>query len=199
MKVILASASPRRSDILRRMGIPFTVQAASVEAEAEGKALVRSYGGKPEEYVQYLSMQKALAVAATVAEDGLVIGADTVVSLDGEILEKPANVQEAISMITRIQGRAHDVYTGVAAVGTGALGEHRISFAEGVKVHVFPMRPEQIREYATREDVLDKAGAYGIQGRFGLFIEKIEGDYNTVVGLPVARLYQECLGRGLRL
>ncbi len=135
-------------------------------------------------------MQKALDVASRCG-DGIVLGADTVVSQGGEIMGKPADEEDAVRMISRLQGSVHSVFTGVTLVKK-AEGHTRIrTFSSETKVYVYPMSEEEIREYVRTGEPMDKAGAYGIQGRFGAFIEKIEGDYNTVVGLPAAAVYQE--------
>lgn len=120
------------------------------------------------------------------------IGADTVVSSEGRILGKPASEEEAEEMIRSLAGKSHQVYTGVTLIWKEPSGEtKRSSFAEGTDVFVYPMDEEEIRAYARCGEPMDKAGAYGIQGRFAAYVEKIEGDYSNVVGLPVGRLYQE--------
>ena len=182
-KIILASASPRRRELLAQIGLPFTVQVSSVEEVITKTA--------PEEIVMELSAQKAEDVKKNTEEDCIVIGADTIVSYsDGEktqILGKPGSEEEAFGMLKLLQGNSHQVYTGV----TICFGEQIRTFYEKTQVHVYPMNEEQIEEYIKTGEPMDKAGAYGIQGRFAAFIKGIEGDYNNVVGLPVGRLYQE--------
>ncbi|MCI9487942.1 MAG: septum formation protein Maf [Lachnospiraceae bacterium] len=178
-KLILASASPRRREILALAGLPFEVRAGSGEEQA--------HGTDPEEIVKELSAGKA-AEALEGAEDGdIVVGADTVVALFGTVFGKPKDEAEACSMLRSLQGRAHQVYTGVSVwkKGSGRI----CTFAEATKVHVLPMSDREIREYVKTGEPMDKAGAYGIQGRFAVYVRGIEGDYQNVVGLPLARLY----------
>ncbi len=192
MRIVLASASPRRRELLEQIGITFEVQVSEVEEKISTDV--------PCYLVQSLSRQKAEAVfggLAGLAEEVLVIGADTVVSCDGRILGKPKSGEQAEEMLRLLQGRSHEVYTGVTLLHRSA-GEtadassiQGKSFYECTKVRFFPMSGEEIREYVATGDSLDKAGAYGIQGFCARYISGIEGDYNNVVGLPVGRLYQE--------
>ena len=138
-----------------------------------------------------LSLQKAEDVARHQQPGTIVIGADTVVAAEGKILGKPKSHQEAYEMIESFQGKTHQVFTGVTLIYCGTNGTTVRSFAERTDVHVYPMTPEEIRLYAEDEEPMDKAGAYGIQGRFAAFIKGIDGDYSNVVGLPVGRVYQE--------
>lgn len=184
----MASASPRRKELLSQIGVEYEVIPSVVE-EKMTKTL-------PEEIVQELSAQKAEDVCRRLveqgAEDFLVIGADTVVSLDGAVMGKPADEAEACRMLERLQGKAHQVYTGVTLCGSGKGGDAFCrTFYEMTDVTMFPMEQEEIRAYVETGEPMDKAGAYGIQGRCAAYIEKINGDYNNVVGLPVGRLYQE--------
>ena len=181
-KNVLASGSPRRRELVRQIGISFEV----VKAEGEEKITTDD----PEEAVKELAMQKAQEVADRVDAD-VVIGADTVVAVDGEIMGKPKDPADAARMIHRIQGRDHEVLTGVAVILKKGEVETTINFAETTRVHVFPMTEEEIQAYASSKEPMDKAGAYGIQGLFAAYVSGIEGDYNNVVGLPVGRLYQE--------
>jgi septum formation protein len=177
--LILASASPRRSEILRAVGWPFETHPAGVdETRLDGEAA--------EDFVRRLAREKAEAVART-RLFGLVLGADTTVVVDGEILEKPLDAGDARRMLGRLSGRWHEVLTGVALVraetGRAAVGVERtrVRFAETTA--------EEIAWHVETGDVLDKAGAYAVQGRAALFIEGIEGDYWNVVGLPVRLVY----------
>lgn len=181
-KIILASGSPRRRELLTQIGISFEV----MKAEGEEKITTDD----PEEAVKELAMQKAQEVAGRVDAD-VVIGADTVVAVDGEIMGKPKDPEDAVRMIHRIQGRDHEVLTGVAVILKKGEVETTINFAETTRVHVFPMTEEEIQAYVASKEPMDKAGAYGIQGLFAAYVSGIEGDYNNVVGLPVGRLYQE--------
>lgn len=201
IKIILASASPRRRELMQQIGLEFEVKVSDVDEKVSSKV--------PEKVVQELSRQKAEAVADTeiaavsgtdgeadarTRESGtLVIGADTIVACDGEILGKPKTEEDAARMLRMLSGRAHEVYTGVTFVyadpDDGSRKVH--TFFECTKVHFAPMTEEEIAEYVATKDPLDKAGAYGIQGFCARYITGIEGDYNNVVGLPVGRVYQE--------
>jgi septum formation protein len=185
--LILASSSPRRSEILTAVGWPFETHPAGVDE-------TRLAGEGPEAFVTRLAREKAEAVART-RLFGLVLGADTTVLVDGEILEKPRDADDARRMLRSLSGRWHEVLTGVALVRaeTGrvsvGLERTRVRFAE--------TSDEEIDWHVLTGDVLDKAGAYAIQGRAALFIEAIDGDYWNVVGLPVRLVYE--LARGLEV
>ena len=183
IKVILASASPRRLELLRQVGIEPVVEPSHVD-----EAITST---EPDKAVMELSAQKAEDIAVLHAgEDAVVIGADTVVAADGEILGKPSNREDAVRMLTLLQGRAHQVYTGVTLVFCG--GKPRtVTFAERTDVFVCPMSRAQIEAYVDTGEPMDKAGAYGIQGCFAAWVEGISGDYNNVVGLPVGRVCRE--------
>lgn len=192
MKIILASASPRRRELLEQIGLRFEVMTSQVEE--------RISSVRPDEVVEELSRQKAEAVGEmlrqrfSVTEEGLlVIGADTVVALEGAILGKPSDGREAFRMLERLQGREHEVYTGITFLyGAAGAAEWTVKcFHERTKVSFYPMTEAEISEYVNTGDPLDKAGAYGIQGFCARYVRGIEGDYNNVVGLPVGRLYQE--------
>lgn len=178
LQIILASASPRRRELLGQLGLAFTVHAANVDervSEPPGPALL----------VEHLATIKAAAVAKTYPEH-LVIGADTVVVIDGEILGKPVDRAHAIAMLRRLQGREHQVFTGIALL----QGERSVVAHEETIVRFRPLSDEQIERYVDSGDPMDKAGSYGIQGRAGAMIEGIRGDYFNVVGLPLCRLVQ---------
>jgi septum formation protein len=182
--LILASSSPRRSEILTAVGWPFEAQAAHIdETRLDAEA--------PEELVSRLARGKAERVAST-RLFGLVLGADTTVVVDGHILEKPRDEEDARRMLRLMSERWHEVLTGVALVsaesGRSATGLER------TRVRFAAMSDEEIAWHVETGDVLDKAGAYAIQGRAALFIEAIEGDYWNVVGLPVRLVYE--LARG---
>ena len=185
MNYILASQSPRRRELLAKLGISFEIEPAIGEEVPCGK--------RPREVVQNLALAKAKEIAASHMgmPDPVVIGADTVVVCDETILGKPKDRQDMAAMIRRLQGRSHEVYTGVALCyeKDGLPCCH--SFYECTKVHFYPMSEEQIASYAAHSDGLDKAGGYGIQSDAAVYIKGIEGDYNNVVGLPVARLFRE--------
>ena len=192
VRVILASGSPRRLELLRQVGIEPEVEPSHVEEVITSTI--------PDQVVMELSRQKAENIAALhAAEDAVVVGADTVVAFDGKILGKPKDKEDAVRMIRMLQGHIHQVYTGVTLVFCGKLsGESgsvvdKITFAEKTDVHVCPMTEEQIRAYVETGEPMDKAGAYGIQGYFAAWVQGISGDYNNVVGLPVGRVYRTML------
>lgn len=190
MKYILASKSPRRRELLGKLGIAFTVDAAAGEE--------RMCGETPELIVKNLAKDKAKEVAARhVGEHAVTIGADTVVVVNGEILGKPKDRADMKRMIMQLQNHTHEVYTGVALCYGGEGEERCHTFAECTRVRFYPMTEAQMESYAMHSDGLDKAGGYGIQSDAAIFIEGIEGDYNNVVGLPIARLYHEMLVLGL--
>ena len=189
MRIILASASPRRKELLRQIGLEFEIQVSQVE-----EVITQTQPGK---VVEELSSQKARAVVDALDEEEykegvLVIGADTVVAADGEILGKPKDESEAVKMLHFLSGRSHEVFTGVTLFYK-KQGRERIikSFHERTAVVFYPMGDDEIAEYVATRGCMDKAGAYGIQGFCARYIKGIEGDYNNVVGLPVGRLYQE--------
>lgn len=189
-KIILASKSPRRRELLALAGYEFEL------AKAKGEEIIT--GTAPAEVVEELSRQKALDVYQQYmkkennknGENFLVIGADTVVAIDGKILGKPKSGQEAFEMLKLLQGREHEVYTGVTLVQSGQT-VYTHSFYECTRVTFYPMDEEEIWAYVDTGDPMDKAGAYGIQSGAAKFVRGISGDYNNVVGLPVARLYHE--------
>lgn len=196
-KIILASASPRRRELLAQIGAEFEVRVSDKEEIY--------HSSRPEEIVKELALMKAENVAADLAEemraagagngelrDIVVIGADTVVVLDGQILGKPKDEEDAADMLSRLQGRAHEVYTGTAILDYDEQGHQSVvNQAVRTEVHVHAMEKAEIRRYIATGEPMDKAGAYGIQGRFAAFIDRIEGDYYNVVGLPVSSVYQE--------
>lgn len=187
-KIILASGSPRRRELMTQIGLTFTVVPSQVEE-------VIRYT-RPDQIVEDLSRQKAEDIAAGSEPGTIIIGADTVVAVEGEILGKPHTPERARAMLEKLQGRSHQVYTGVTIIEKMAGGAcWTTTFSEQTDVHLYPMTEEEIRRYVATGDPLDKAGAYGIQGVFAAYIEGITGDYYNVVGLPVGRLYQELKGR----
>ena len=173
--LILASGSPRRKEILETMGIPYVVDVSDV---------VESYSSSPEDMVLELSRRKAEAVAGR-HQDALVLAADTLVFCD-KVLGKPKDADHAKEMLTKLSGNWHSVYTGLTLIDTrtGTC----ICRADHTRVHFVEMSAEEIDAYVATKDPLDKAGAYGIQTMGGMFIDKIEGSYSNVVGLPMALL-----------
>ncbi|MFD2612566.1 Maf family protein [Paenibacillus gansuensis] len=181
--LVLASSSPRRRELIENLKLPYEVTASHVdESTPEGTA--------PSDIVEMLSVRKAEAVASLLSagEAGkrIVIGSDTIVVLDGEVLGKPEDEEDAFRMLSRLQGRSHQVYTGICciAVDTGQREvAHRIT-----EVEMKNLSGDRIRSYIATGEPSDKAGSYGIQGIGATLIEKINGDYFNVVGLPVALL-----------
>jgi septum formation protein len=182
--LVLASSSPRRSEILTAVGWPFEAHPAGVDE-------TRLPGEPPAEFVTRLAREKAEAVART-RLFGLVLGADTTVVVEGEILEKPRDEEDARRMLRRLSGRWHEVLTGVALV-SAETGRASVGL-ESTRVRFAETGEDEVAWHVETGDVLDKAGAYAIQGRAALFIEAIEGDYWNVVGLPVRLVYE--LARG---
>lgn len=212
VRLVLASASPRRRELLSQIGLEFTVMPSTKEENAkttEAGALV-----------QELSRQKAVDIweqlsggqgqnpdadQEQISEETqepnlngkrqpelLVIGADTVVCCEGKILGKPHSREAEAEMLTALQGRSHEVYTGVTLYSQSET----VTFFECTQVEFYPMTEVEISEYIDSKEPMDKAGAYGIQGLGARFVKGIRGDYNNVVGLPVGRLYQELKSRG---
>ena len=179
MKLILASASPRRAEILRDAGIPFTQLSSAVDETPYPEET-------SQDHVQRLSSAKAELVAARAVGPAIVIAADTVVTLEGHIFGKPRSSDDARHMLEKLSGRTHSVITGVALIRLPDA--ERITFVESTLVHFAALSGEEINRYLATNEPHDKAGAYAIQGRAGRFIPRIEGCYFNVVGLPLARL-----------
>lgn len=177
--VVLASGSPRRRELLGQMGIEhFEILPARGEESAPA-------GLTPAELVAHLALQKAREVFA-LRPEATVIGADTVVALEDRVLGKPASEREAVEMLTTLSGRRHAVYTGVAVLS----GDRVLRHVECTQVEFRPLTRQEIEAYVATGEPMDKAGAYGIQGRACVFIRGIRGDYYNVVGLPVCALHQ---------
>lgn len=183
-RILLASQSPRRRELLSQAGFVYEVEPSQVEEHTTRTI--------PWEIVMELSRQKALDISRRYKDpELLVVGADTIVAYGDRILGKPHSAEAAVEMLTLLQGSRHQVYTGVTLVWT-EQGEERIhTFYEKTEVEFYPMSQEEIYRYVDTGDCMDKAGAYGIQTQFGIYIKGIHGDYNNVVGLPIAALYQE--------
>ena len=171
--LILASGSPRRKEILDTMGLEFSVDVSDAD---------ESFAGTPEEMVLELSRRKALAVASR-HSGAMILAADTLVFGD-EVLGKPHSAEEAKRMLAGLSGRWHSVYTGVTMIDTRS--GKTLSRADVTRVHFVALTAQDIDAYVATGEPLDKAGAYGIQGRGGMFIDRIEGSYSNVVGLPMA-------------
>lgn len=179
MDFILASASPRRAELLRLCGLFFTLCAANADESIPAAML-------PEEAVLMLAKRKAKAVLP-LHPAACILGADTVVALDGRILNKPRDEAEATAMLRALSGRKHTVFTGVCIL-TSALER---SFVQAAQVQFFPLTEAEIFAYVRTGEPMDKAGAYGIQGRGCTLVQSITGDFYTVMGLPIGRVVRE--------
>lgn len=193
---VLASASPRRRELLEQIGMRFAVSPAAGE-EVITKDL-------PWDVVEELSYRKACEVAERCtqgmddkSDTTVIISADTVVACGREIMGKPRDDADAVRMLTKLQGGAHEVYTGVTLFLLGQNGKRTVTFHEKTDVCIYPMTGGQIASYVATGEPADKAGAYAIQGKFAVYIKSINGEYNNVVGLPVGRLAQELSALGL--
>lgn len=186
-KIILASSSPRRAEILRNAGFEFSVMSAEIDESwlaGEGAAT----------YVERLAEAKAQAVASQLRTkspnlDSVIVGADTTVAIEGEILGKPESEEHAGRMLRRLSGRWHEVLTGLAVVAMRQPNEQQRVAVEKTRVEFAMLSEREIEDYIKTREPFDKAGAYAIQGRGGKFIPRIEGCYFNVMGLPLARLY----------
>ena len=186
MKIVLASQSPRRRELLGKMGLEFTTKAPEIDETALSGLPAR-------QLVEALSREKALWAARQEDPEAIVIGSDTVVVRDGEILGKPASPAQAEEMLAALSGRSHEVCTGV----TVCQGDRVVSQVEVTQVTFRHLTPQEIARYVRTGEPMDKAGAYGIQGLGALLVEGIQGDYSAVVGLPVCRLGRMLLDFGV--
>jgi len=177
-RLVLASGSPRRKELLASLGLSFEIQVSDVDETIE-------HGADPVQIVQELAYRKAQAVANDL-QNAMVLGADTIVVQDGVILGKPTDAEDAKRMLNMLSGRSHHVYTGIALVEAG--GDLVIRDIQGTEVMVKQLTSEQIDAYVATGEPMDKAGAYGIQGLAAQFITEIHGDYFNVVGLPISLL-----------
>ena len=187
MKLILASGSPRRREILTDLGYSFDVKTADFD---ESQVSLE----KPSEGVQALALGKATAAAEATSVDAptVFLGSDTVVALNDAVMGKPTDEEDAKAMLRSLSGKTHVVYTGVALVEKNERGEivSNETFVEATEVTFFELSEEEIDWYVGTGEPMDKAGAYGIQGLGRVLVEGIRGDYETVVGLPAARVYR---------
>ncbi len=181
-RIILASASPRRRQLMEQAGFVFEVLTSSGEEEITST--------DPGKAVMELSKQKALDVEKRIHGKASIIGADTVVACDGQILGKPADEEDALRMLHMLCGRIHQVYTGVTIIEHADADRMETSFFEKTDVEMYPVSDAQLLRYIAGGECMDKAGAYGIQGQAGVFVKAIYGDYYTVVGLPIARIWR---------
>lgn len=198
IKYVLASGSPRRWELLEQAGLSFEISKAQGEENYTKET--------PADIVEELSYQKADEAAKKYLQKYqndtvVIIGADTIVAYGNEIMGKPQNAADAEAMLTKLQGNTHQVYTGVTLIvldkGQEKRGQEVITFHEKTDVQMYPMTSEQIAAYVATGEPMDKAGAYAIQGKCAIYIKGINGDYNNVVGLPVARLMHELFARQL--
>lgn len=191
-EIVLASASPRRRQLLEQVGIPYRVLPSQVEEIVTSTV--------PSDVVEELSAQKCADVLERVPEETVVLGADTVVAFEGRILGKPADREEAFRMLKMLQGQTHQVYTGVTLMEKRKGTAIRETFHACTDVTFYPVSDQELRKYIETGEPMDKAGAYGIQGRFAAHVRGIHGDYNNVVGLPAAEVYHrlKSFGQGRR-
>lgn len=200
--IILASGSPRRKEIMETMDIPYQV----IKADVEEKTVETI----PAKMVQALASLKANAVLPQVRKlakeyeqsgeqaEFIIIGADTMVFYEGHAMGKPKNEQDAARMLQLLSDDTHEVYTGVSILvlrATGTVEEWKLAVC--TKVVVRPLTEEQIRDYISTGEPMDKAGAYAIQGKFGIYIREIIGDYYNIVGFPIAKIYDALLEHGI--
>jgi len=175
-KIILASGSPRRKDLLTQVGIPFEVIVSNAD---------ETITGPPDQQVQALALRKAIAVQNTrPSHNDIILAADTLVYIDNKVLGKPETPSEAFNMLKSLAGRSHTVYTGVAILH----GSEKQVFVDSTKVFFRNLSDSEIQAYIATGEPMDKAGAYGVQDKGALLVDHIEGDYFTVVGLPIAKV-----------
>lgn len=180
-KIYLASSSPRRAELLSAMGLGFEVLSPNADETSVDTSAPTNI------YVQELALLKAAAAAKELSgRKGIIIAADTVVCLDGEILGKPKDEADAARMLSMLSGRTHEVYTGICVMRSP--DGYTVCDSVCTSVAFWPLSEEKIGRYIETGEPMDKAGAYGIQGKGAALVEKIEGDYFTVVGLPVSKL-----------
>lgn len=195
-KIVLASKSPRRKELLEQIDIEYEcIPAVGAEkiSPAIDEKLYEKYKDFPAGQVILLAVQKAKEVAGKV-KGQIIVAADTVVELDGVVLGKPKDETHAVSMLKSLSGKKHYVHTGVCIISQAdkdTLADKMTYFAETTEVYFKELTDEEITDYVATKEPMDKAGAYGIQGRAAAFIPKIKGDYNNVVGLPISHLYNE--------
>lgn len=179
-KIILASGSPRRKQILEQVGLNFIVEVSDYEEKSIP-------GVSPSEFVETLSLEKANAVAKN-HNDAIIIGADTIVVLNSQILGKPKTKQDAREMLKKLSGNTHSVFTGFTIIDT--VNKRTITNHVETKIRFKNLSEEEIRAYIETGEPMDKAGAYGVQDKGALFVEHIEGDYSSVMGLPIVKIFE---------
>lgn len=189
-KIILASGSPRRKEILEQAGVKFEIQVSNTEEITEKQ--------EPADMVEELALLKAEAIKDKQSGEFLIISADTLVFLDGKPLGKPKNKEDAFDMLLKLSGKKHEVYTGVTvSIRERGKGDKQLVFHQKSVVEVDSLTEAQINDYIATGEPFDKAGAYAIQGKFAVYIKGIEGEYNNIVGLPIAKIYRELLKEGI--
>lgn len=191
-RIILASVSPRRQEILTQAGIRFETVPSNVDENLCDKA-------SPYELTKELSHRKAWHVAQTAQAPAVIIAADTVVTINGEIIGKPSDESDAFIILKKLLGKKHSVYTGVTLIKKTESELLTRSFVDNAEVYMRAARDCDIESYIKTGEPMDKAGAYAIQGRGCVFVEKIEGDFYTVMGLPISRVYLELEAMGVEL
>ena len=182
MKIILASGSPRRRQLLTLAGIPHEVIVTGVD---------ETISGAPDYQVRELALRKGNAVLPLIPpeiNDPIIIAADTLVYVNGEVLGKPESPEDAFQMLKKLQGKPHRVYTGVALIRPANKDTSTISFVDNTTVHFRPLSDQEINAYIATGEPFDKAGAYGVQERGAVLVNRVEGDFYTVVGLPIAKV-----------
>ncbi len=192
-KIILASGSPRRRELLQMLNLPFEIKVSDVE-----ETVPKEHDATPADRVKYLSLIKARAVAEITGNDTIIIGSDTVVSQNNEILNKPADEADAKRMLRALSGCSHEVYTGLTVIvkeNDGTVKE--ASYADCTVVTMNDITDKEIDNYVASGECMDKAGAYAIQGKSSVFIDSIKGDYYTVVGLPVRLVFKALKENGI--
>ncbi len=202
-RIILASQSPRRKEIMTQMGIPYEAVDIHVVEEVDEKV-----NNTPSKLVKALAMVKARAAADRLKnepDDLVIIGADTMVFHHGQAMGKPKDREDAAAMLMSLSDDIHEVYTGVCIIIRKRNGVHmnnhadEISFSVGTKVAVGSLTMEQIEDYIDTGEPFDKAGAYAIQGGFGIYIREIQGDYYNIVGFPIAKIYEKLRDYGINI
>lgn len=190
--IILASASPRRKELLEQIGVVCTVMPSKKE-----EVITKT---NPIEVVEELSFIKASDIAGQVKEESIIIGADTIVVYKNQILGKPKDKEHAFKMIKELQGNVHQVYTGVSLIIKPEKKQEKIiTCSVETKVGICSMTDEQIYHYIDTKEPLDKAGAYAIQGKFAIYINHLDGDYYNVVGLPISKIYEMLWKEGINI
>lgn len=198
MQIFLASQSPRRKELLSMLDVPFSAAESHLDERALEKEMCTL---TPAEKAAKTAEAKALAAAKNITENAIVLGADTIVAFEGEILHKPTDAQNAFSILSRLSGKSHMVYTGVSLIqkdGSQEALEIRTSVV-GTKVTFRPLTEQEILAYIATGEPFDKAGAYGIQGKGSLLVSRIEGDYFNVVGLPLTEIQKQLRHFGIEI